>query len=71
MSYLFEQKNVKLSYFPNEAFTFNYNDKRGVELELDLGRRNRRRRRNKNEKPIQQPNSFKRKERQYNNYFSF
>ena len=39
------------SILPNEAFTFNYNDKLGVELELDfrpIGRRN------KNEKPIQQ-----------------
>jgi hypothetical protein len=31
---------------PNEAFTFNYNDKHGVELNLDLEGR----RRNKNEK---------------------
>jgi hypothetical protein len=35
MPYLFEQKNVKLSYFTqNESFTFNYNDKRGVDLEF-------------------------------------
>ena len=44
--------NVEMSSFlpilPNEAFTFNYNDKRGVELEF----RPERRRRNKNEKPI-------------------
>jgi hypothetical protein len=45
--------NEEMSSFPilpNEAFTFNYNDKRGVELEF----RPERRRRNKNEKPIQQ-----------------
>jgi hypothetical protein len=44
--------NREMSSFPilpNEAFTFNYNDKRGVELNLDL--EGRRRRRNKNEKP--------------------
>jgi hypothetical protein len=43
--------NTEMSSFPilpNEAFTFNYNDKRGVELEF----RPERRRRNKNEKPI-------------------
>ncbi|HKG70429.1 MAG TPA: hypothetical protein VKA87_00960 [Nitrososphaeraceae archaeon] len=37
------------SILPNEAFTFNYNDKLGVELVFrPKGRRN------KNEKPIQQ-----------------
>ena len=34
MSYVFEQENVKLSYFPNEDYTFNYNDKHGVDLEF-------------------------------------
>jgi len=46
--------NRKMSSFPilpNEAFTFNNDDKRGVELNLDLGRM---RRRNKNEKPMQE-----------------
>ncbi len=61
--------NVKLFYLPNEAFTFNYNDKLGVELELDFRPRERR---NKNEKPVQQPNSFERKEKKdNNNYFLF
>jgi hypothetical protein len=36
---VFEQENVKLSYFPKENYTFNYNDKHGVDSELDLGRR--------------------------------
>jgi hypothetical protein len=35
MSYLLKRHgNVKLSYLPNESFTFNYNDKHGVELEF-------------------------------------
>ena len=36
---------------PNESFTFNYDDKRGVELEF---RPRKKEKRNKNEKPIQQ-----------------
>jgi hypothetical protein len=54
--------NTEMSSFPflpNEAFTFNYNDKRGVELNLDLGRR---RRRNKNKNQCSN-NNFERKER--------
>jgi hypothetical protein len=31
---VFEQENLKLFYLSNEAFTFNYNDKYGVELEF-------------------------------------
>jgi hypothetical protein len=34
MSYLLNHRNVKLPILPNKAFTFNYNDKRGVELEF-------------------------------------
>ena len=47
--------NRKMSSFlpilPNESFTFNYDDKRGVEL---VFRPRKKEKRNKNEKPIQQ-----------------
>jgi hypothetical protein len=36
---------------PNEAFTFNYDDKRGVDLEF---RPRKKEKTNKNEKPMQQ-----------------
>ena len=45
--------NRQMSSFPilpNEAFTFNYNDKRGVELEFEP----RRKKSNKNEKTLEQ-----------------
>jgi hypothetical protein len=47
--------NRKMSSFPilpNESFTFNYNDKRGVDLEFRPRRK--KEKENKNEKQIQQ-----------------
>ena len=47
--------NTEMSSFPilpNESFTFNYNDKRGVELAFRP--RKKKERKNKNEKPMQQ-----------------
>ena len=40
MFYVFEQENVKFSYFPNEDHTFNYNDKHGVDLEFRPRKKN-------------------------------
>jgi hypothetical protein len=35
-----KRRDVKLSFLRNEAFTFNYNDKSGIELEFRPGKKN-------------------------------
>jgi hypothetical protein len=50
MSYLFEEEKFKISYSPNEDFTFKYNDKHGVDLEF----RAKKKKKKKNKKLTQQ-----------------
>jgi hypothetical protein len=38
--YVLKRRDVKLSFLPNEAFAFNYNDKSGVELEFRPRKKN-------------------------------
>ena len=38
--YVFKRKDLNLSFLPNKAFIFNYNDKSGVELEYRPRKKN-------------------------------